>query len=333
MAKTQIADIINPSPQFADSIVEMTTELSAFWSSGIVRRDADLDEFASGRGDTFDLPFWNDLVGESEVLSDSAALTPAKLDQSKDRAVKHFRGRAWSANDLPGILAASDPMDVAVNLIGGWWARAMQTDILLPSLAGIFDTALAATHVLDVSIEDGNAAAEDNLINRTNITRAMNLLGDHWADFSALSMHSTPFSKLQLDDVIDFEPISEQGLEIPRYAGRTVITDDGMPAVAGATSGFKYTTYIFANGSVGHGEAAFESPGGPEKANESDRDILAGDDIITSRRHFILHPRGVQFSGTIAGAAPTSAELADGANWTKAWQDKNIKVVALITNG
>lgn len=332
MAKTQIADIIKPEPLFRDSVVERSTELSAFWQSGIVRSDPTLDGFASGKGSIFDLPFWNDLSGVSEILSDSGALTPTKLDQSKDRAVKHFRGRAWSANDLAKALAGDDPIDRVVEFVASWWARAMQVDVLLPSLQGIFVTALAATHVIDIAIEDGDNALDANLIGSDAVIDVQNLLGDHWMAITAMAMHSKPFSRLQKLNLIEFMPLAQQNIEVPTFLGRRVIVDDGMPVAAGSTSGSKYTTYLFGDGAVGHGEGRAPSLEDSE-AIETDRDALAGDDIFVTRRHFILHPRGVQFSGTPAGASPSTAELQNGANWTKAWQDKNIQIVQLITNG
>ena len=50
-----------------------------------------------------------------------------------------------------------------------------------------------------------------------------------------------------------------------------------MPVVAGSTSGNKYTTYLFGEGAVGHGEGGAPSLEDIE-AVETDRDALAGDD-------------------------------------------------------
>jgi hypothetical protein len=62
-----------------------------------------------------------------------------------------------------------------------------------------------------------------------------------------------------------------------------------------------------------------------------DRDTLAGDDILVHRRHFIMHPRGVRFTGSPVGVSPSTAELQLGANWAKVWEDKNIRIVAVHT--
>lgn len=332
MAKTQIADIVKPEPMFRDSVVERTTQLSELWSSGIVGREAEFDEFASNKGSIVEMPFWNDLSGASEVLSDSGSLTPAKIDQSKDRAIKHFRGRAWSANDLAKALAGDDPMDRVVDLVGGYWARTMQSDILLNTLSGIFDTTLASSHVLDLAVDAIADHTDATLIGSDAVIDAQNLLGDAWMSVVAIAMHSKPFSRLQKLNLIEFQPVAGQSLEVPMFLGRRVIVDDGMPVVAGTTDGFKYTSYLFGAGAIGHGEGGAPSLEDNE-AVETDRDALAGDDIFVTRRHFVLHPRGVQFSGTPAGVGPTNTELSTGGNWQKAWQDKNIRILKLVTNG
>jgi hypothetical protein len=70
----------------------------------------------------------------------------------------------------------------------------------------------------------------------------------------------------------------------------------------------------------------------PEEAAEIDRNALASDTFFVNRKRFILHPRGVRWIGTPAGASPTNAEIAIGTNWVKVYLDKNIRVVAVRHN-
>ncbi|WP_457814147.1 hypothetical protein U8C43_23815 [Sinorhizobium meliloti] len=57
-------------------------------------------------------------------------------------------------------------------------------------------------------------------------------------------------------------------------------------------------------------------------------------ETVWYRRHWVMHPRGVAFSGTPASAAGvTDAELATGANWTRAYDPKLVRMVAVVTNG
>lgn len=102
--------------------------------------------------------------------------------------------------------------------------------------------------------------------------------------------------------------------------GKRVIIDDGCPASAGV-----YTTYLFGEGAIGYGNGSAPVP------TETDRDSLAGDDILINRQHFLLHPRGVKFtSASVAGASPTNAELETATNWSCVYENKNIRIVAFI---
>jgi hypothetical protein len=98
--------------------------------------------------------------------------------------------------------------------------------------------------------------------------------------------------------------------------------------VAGATSGFVYTSYLFGRGAIARGN------GQPPVPVETDRNSLSGEDYLVTRRHYILHPRGVAFANaSVVGASPTNAELATATNWNRVYSKKNIRLIALKTNG
>lgn len=332
MAVTKIADIVKPEPIFRDYMVERTAQKSRIFQSGMVNRDPEISTFASGKGSIFELPFWNDVTGSSEILDDSNALTPASMSTEKERAIKHYRGAAWQANDLAAALAGDDPLESVLNQVGQYWARDMQRQILVPSLTGIFDGPLSSTHVKDVAIEDGNNAGDSEKISTQNILDTVALLGDSWDQITAMVVHSVVYFKMVSLNLINFEPLSEQGITIPRFLGREVIVDDSVYTEAGNTSGTKYSTYMFGQGAVAFGEGSAPSLS-DEEAVETDRDSLAGNDIFITRRHMIFHPRGLKFTGTPSGTSPSKSELEDGSNWAKAFEDKNIPILELVTNG
>jgi hypothetical protein len=326
MPATKIADILVPDVWVPYMIVR-TAELSALFQSGIITQSEQLNALASGGGTLFDMPFFNDLSGDSEVLSDSTALSVNKITTAKDVAVKHFRGKAWGANDLAKALSGADPMGAIADLVAAYWSRDFQKT-LISTLRGVFAaTSMATTHVHNVAIEDGNAATATNKISATTTIDAFSKLGDQTDSLSAIAMHSVPYYNLLKQDLIEFEQPSEQGKPIQRYLGRQVIIDDGCPVVNGTTSGKKYTSYLFGAGAIGYGE------GNPETPVETDRDSLQGEDYLINRRHFILHPGGVKWQGTAAGTSPTNAELATGTNWARVYDAKLVKVIALISNG
>lgn len=325
---TRVADIIVPEI-WTPYMIEKTKEKSLLWKSGIIQQNETFDDRARGGGSTINMPFFADLDGEDEVLSDTSPLTPDKIGAGQDVAVKHYRGKAWGTNDLAASLAGSDPAEAIASLVADYWARRMQA-LLISTLRGVFaSTLMVSEHVRDISIADGNNATASNLISSNAAIKSFGLMGDELDALIGIAMHSDIYYALLAQDVIEFEQPSEQGATIQRYKGRTVIVDDTLPKVAGGTSGFVYSTYMFGPGAVGYGE------GEPKTPTETDRDSLQGDDYLINRREFLLHPRGVKWTSaaTVAGKSPTNAEIQAANGWERAYERKNVRLVELRTNG
>lgn len=290
MAKTLVSDVIEPAiwvPYFR----ERSTELSRLFQSGIIMDDPEVRAEVQGGGSIINMPFWQALSGASQGLDDNTSLTVGKVSGAQDKAIKHFRGDARSVNDLAKYFSGDDPAQAIADAWANWWNRDFQKTILIPSLTGIFATALSSTHVNDIASEDFDAEGtpSDFLIDSETIIDTIGLLGDHWDMITGMAMHSTPFRRLQKLGLIETEQLQDQDIEINRFQGREVIVDDGMPTEAGTTSGTKYTTYLFGMGSIGFGESDIPE----DEAFESDRDILASDTVLVTRRHFVLHPREI----------------------------------------
>lgn len=329
MAKTQIADVIVPEV-FNPYVVQRTAELSALRRSGIISNNPELDRLASSGGRLINMPFWDDLTGDDEVLSDNGALTPQKITAGQDVAVLLMRGKAWSANDLAKALSGDDPMRAIGDLVAEYWVR-MEQKTLISILDGVFaDNAAndAGDLVKNIATEDGDTATEANKLSAEAVIDAATLLGDAAGKLTAIAVHSIVYANMQKNNLIDFEPTNTQNIGWGTYLGKTVIVDDGLAPVAGTTSGFKYKTILFGQGAIGLGNGAAPVP------TETDRDSLAGDDILINRRHYILHPRGIKFTdSSVAGSSPSNSELANAANWDRVYEKKNIRLVELVTNG
>jgi hypothetical protein len=329
MAKTLISDIIVPSV-FAPYALERTATLSEIIQSGIAGLDPEFDRLASGPGKNVDMPYWKDLVGASEVLSDSSPLTLDKVTTGQDTAALHNRGKAWGSNVLAKWLAGDDPMRQIADLVAGFWARDLQT-MLLKVLDGLFDNTsgvLRTTHRLNLysdvaagSITDAMRLTGDTFVDATV------KLGDAGSRLAAVAMHSDVEAFLRKRDLIDYVPDSQGKPIIRSFQGRRVVIDDGCPKVAGTNSP-AYTTYLFGPGAFALGNGALEAA----EAVEVGRDTLASDDLLVNRKRFILHPRGVRWTGTAAGASPTNTELGTATNWSKVYADQNIRIVAVRHN-
>jgi len=146
MAKTQIADVIVPT-EFEKYAIQRTAALSAFYQSGIVQTDPEFDALAEQGGTEAHLPFWSDISGARQPLSDSAPLTTQKITADQDICRIHNDGQAWSVNQLAKALAGDDPMNAILELVGTYWARVNQ-GVLISSLKGLFGAATMAGNQL-----------------------------------------------------------------------------------------------------------------------------------------------------------------------------------------
>lgn len=313
MAVTKIQNVIVPDV-FNPYVVEKTAELSALFQSGIIRPDAALDTLARTGGTLLQMPFWTDLTGADEVLSDAAALTPQNIAASKDIARLHARGKAWGVNDLAKALSGDDPMAQIGNLVADYWARRFQA-LLISTLTGVFASSSMSGNVHNISAVTGADA-----FTGSTFIDAAHKLGDAESKLTAVMVHSLVFATMRKQNLIEFIPNSEGVYNIPTYLGKRVIVDDSMPVSSGV-----YTTYLFGEGAIGYGEGEAPVP------TETDRDSLAGEEYLINRRHFIMHPRGVKWNeASVAGEFPTNAECEAAANWTRVYSNKNIRIVKFV---
>lgn len=335
MAETLVSDVIVPEV-FVPYVIERTAELSRIFQSGIVNQDPEFAMRAAAGGQTVNMPFWQDLSGDDQVLSDSGALTTKKIAASADIAAIHNRGDAWQTNDLAGLLAGDDPMAAIGDLVAAYWARKSQGH-LVNTLSGIFGAATMANLELDICVDPGPGTPDaTNTLNGDTFIDAKQLLGDAKDKLVAIVMHSAVEADLLKQDLIDYIPQSEGKEMLKTFQGLEVIVDDGVPTET-VDSKTVYHTFVFGRGAVAMGvarvnEAPIEGGHGTWEV-EFARNALAGQNILINRRRFILHPRGIKWtSASVAGLSPTNAEMATATNWVRVYEEKNIRIVKIRHN-
>lgn len=317
MAIVRIGDVIQPTV-FTDYVTQQTMVVSNVLNSGIATNDSEFDALASGPNTTINMPYFNDLTGDSEVMSDTGALTPGNIGTNKDVARKQGRARAWGANGLSALLSGADPMNSIGNLVTNYWARDRQK-VLLSTLSGIFASASMASKVLNISAGTDGAA----LIDGVSFIDATQLMGDAKDSLTAVVMHSAVEAYLAKKQLIEYVQDANQSVRVPYFMGKRVIVDDAMPF---NTTTKVATMYLFGEGALAWGNGSHPNI----IETEVDRDSLAstGEDFLINRNIFILHPRGVKFTDTaVVGNFPTNAELATGTNWSLVYEPKAVRMV------
>nr|DAJ08670.1 MAG TPA: major capsid protein [Caudoviricetes sp.] len=331
MAITKISDVIVPE-LFNKYVINRTMELSEFFKSGIVVNSPEFNALASEAARTHNMPFFEDLQGDSEPTLEDVKMTPAKIGSNKDVSTTILRQKMWAATNLSAALAGADPMKAIGDLVANYWARDMQKE-LISILAGVFGTTTAdpsgspaaetrmKDHILDLS---GGKTADAKLISASAFIDACQMLGDAQAQLTGVAMHSATKSYLKKKNLIETERDSTD-VEFDTYQGRRVTVDDGCPV----NSDGVYTTYLFGNGAVAYGEGIPEG----HVPTEVDRDKQTGGgiDYLINRKAFILHPRGIAYTGAKREhvETPTRAELAMAENWKPVYEPKQLRIVAI----
>lgn len=334
MDNTLIANVIVPEV-FNPYVLERTAERAKFYMGGIITADSSFDILATRGGKLINMPFWQDLSGDDEVLSDSSSLTTANITAAQDVAALLMRGRAWQVNDLAHALSGSDPMMAIGDLVSDYWARRMQAT-LVSSLTGVFADNVA-NDAGDMTADVAGATVADIAV-ATKMSGdvfidGQKTFGDALGQIAGIAMHSHVYNNLKKIDNISFDKESVGATEIERYRGLPIIVDDKLPYTPAAGTGdtdaaAQYTTYLFGNGAFALGQGSAPVP------TETDRDSLGGNDILVTRHHYIMHPRGVAFeSSSVVGASPSNAELALATNWNRVYERKNVRIAQIITNG
>jgi len=339
MAKTLVSDVVVPEV-FVPYVIERTAEKSRLIQSGIVDADAQFDQLASQGGRTIEMPFWQDLDGDDEVLDDSSSMTPGKIRAAQDAAAKVIRGRGWSYNDLAGLLAGDDPGRAIGELVASYKARRLQKQ-LLSLLTGIFasGTGLDTTNTLDLHVTSGGGTpGAGNILNGTTFLDAQQKLGDEKDRLTGIMMHSQVETLLRKLDLIDYIPDSQgSGMIMKTFQGLEVIVDDSITTET-VDSKTVYHTFLFGQGAIAFGIGRKPEPvdgavPGSTWEVEFSRDAAAGDSTLWCRWLNIMHPRGVKFTdASVAGKTPSNAELATAANWTRVFEAKNVRIVRIRSN-
>jgi hypothetical protein len=318
---TRIIDIIQPEV-FTPYTIQRTMELSNLIQSGIAENNSEFDNLASGPNTLINMPYWNDLTGEPEVMNDTGETIPGKITANKDVARKQGWVKSFGANALAALLSGDDPMRAIADLFASYWTRQTQK-ILLSILDGVFASSTMVDKVLDITTED---EPDKQFLDARSFIDATQLMGDAKDALVAVMMHSAVEAYLAKNDLIETIQESKSKIEIPTFLRKRVIVDDAMtfdPATGAAEM------YIFGYGAIAWGNGSHPDILQTEVVRKGLS--LAGEDILVNRRLPLLHPRGIKWTeANIEGVFPNLVELENGLNWERVYEPKAIRIVKFI---
>lgn len=345
MATVQISDIYN-ALTFGGFIQEAQKELNRFVSSGVAVRSPQIDEQKLQGGRLGQLTGYAPLTyGEPSYTTDdnTSDLVPRKLSDQVQEFRMASRADAWSTMDLARELALQDPVAAITSRIGGFWAHDDENRII-NSLLGVLadnDANDSDDMFISVASDASDAVADTERINSERILDALQTMGDHAQNITAMAVHSAIHTRLKKLNLIDYIPDSEGRVQFESYQGKRLVVDDNLPAVAGSNR-ITYTCILFAAGAVVWGN------GRVNRMSEVTRNPLAGDgggeEILISRIANVWHPVGFTFkSATLTGhvgdkstagtTQPGYADLKLAANWDRVFTNrKSIPLAFLKVN-
>lgn len=322
MPVTRIADVIQPEI-FTPYTIQRTMDLSVLIQSGIAENNAEFNTLASGANTLVNMPFWEDLTGDAEVMDDAGNHTPGNIGSSADVARKLGFVKSFGANALSAMLSGADPMKAIADLFAAYWNRQYQ-GVLLTVLDGIFASATMAEKVRDITALVGDLA----LINGKTFLDAQQLMGDAKDLLTGVMIHSQTENYLAKNDLLEYVADSQGKTRVPYFMNKRVIVDDSIAFDTGTGAS---EAYLFGAGAIAWGNGNHKDILQTETIH--DGMSLAGEDILVNRRISILHPRGVKWVEPVAGTAkafPNLTELATGTNWTRVYEPKKIRVVKFM---
>ena len=320
MAVTRISDVVVPELWTPNFLLE-DPALVAFFNSGLVQRDAQIDAFAKGEGSVYHIRHLNDLENVAENISNDDPAdksTPNKITSGEQRAVKLMRNNSWSSMDLVAALVDPDPVAAIRSRIANYWARRFQANVISEAKGILADNVANNGGDMLTTVAgtiDGGAFID-----------ATAQMGDASGVLNGIVMHSKQYADLQKAQLIEYMRDADANINFPTYLGKRVVVDDGMP-VEGAGTDRVFTAILFAAGAFRMGVGSLKTP--TEVQRIPDAGNGEGQEVLYSRQHWIMHPRG--FSVDAALSNPTNAQLELANSWDRVFGRKQVPFAFLKT--
>lgn len=337
MARTgEVSGFYFDKEVFTDYMAEQEFVNPGIIASGILQNDIAITNAIGAKGNVGTIPFFAPLDGTDNALNDdgNANNTPIELTGKKQSFMAISRMRAWKEKDYTRYLTGVSPLQhLADNLVDPYYKIEWQK-VLLSIIKGAMGVVGLENHKTDISITTGSIA-DGNKINETSfIDLGQKALGQGASRFSLIFMHSAPFARLQGLKLINYDKYTIgdavlKEITLPTYNGKIVIQDDSL--VDTSVAGFPiYTSYMVGKGAI------LESPKEvPNPYYENfDPETNGGVNKIYTKQAHIYHPNGLSIAfDKIAAESPTNAELATAGNWSLAFNEKNVAISMIKSNG
>ena len=199
-----------------------------------------------------------------------------------------------------------------------------------------------ANHIMDISAvkpESGTTSVTDaNKIDETTMIFAQQkALGDASNGFGLAIMHSYILARYKALGLVEYAKYNnanglQQEVNLPTINGLVVIPSDRYTTIVGSDGEpIKYVTTIAGRGAL---LTARKTNYNEPYYTDYDPESKAGIEKLYTKEGRVLHPNGFSLDvSKISEESPTKAELGTEGNWSLAFNEKNVRIGQIISNG
>lgn len=324
---------------FSEYMAEQPTWNDRIINSGILVQDSTIMDLIGTKGNVATLPFYVPIdENDDPALNNDGETnnTPSEISGKKQTAMLIQRMKAWKAQDFTKELTGADPMTHVANSVAGFYRQTRVRDLM-----AIVDAVLSldgmANHITDLSEATGTGTVTDaNKVDETSLIFAkQKAIGDSDGNMGLLFLHSYMYAKYQALGLVDYNKYTVTNalagdVNLPSINGFIPIVSDRYTVDLSKTNPV-YKTYMIGAGSIlTCPKTNYEDP----YYADYDPETKAGIRKLYTKQGYVLHPNGFSIAANkIKKESPTNAELSAKANWSLVYDEKNIRMGMIKSNG
>lgn len=327
---------------FSDYMAEQPTWNDRILASGILVQDNTIMDLIGEKGNVATLPFYVPIDAEEDpALNNDGETdnTPSEISGKKQTCMLIQRMKAWKAQDFTKELTKADPMTHVANSVNGYYQQVRTKDLMI-TVDAVLSLDAVKNHITDITATpptSGSITVTDaNKIDETTLIFAQQkAIGDSADTMGLLFLHSYIYARYKAMGLVDYNKYTinnamERNIELPTINGFIPFVSDRF-TVDTSGDAVVYKTYMIGSGSVlTCDKTNYEDPYYPDY----DPETKAGIRKLYTKQGYVMHPNGFSLDvSKIAKESPTNAELGKKANWSLAFNEKNIRMGMIKSNG
>lgn len=324
---------------FTQFMTEQAPWRNELMVSQAVVEDSTILGMLGDKGNIATIPFYKPISLEDytpENYDGETDQNPKSLSGGAQTCVMTGRMQSWSAASFGAGLTGADPIGYVGGQVNGYYQQLWE-DLMFRVAVSVLGISGLSSHITSIALSGAGVPDATNKHDAETLINAKQKAFGDMADDSPglLFMHSKVYANYQKLKLVDYEKYTVTDAlgkthGIPSIGGDLVrVRDRGTVFTANGNA--NYRTFLF-----GPGAFLTARKGNIDRPYYVDYDPKTdgGTDLLYTKEARVLHPNGVSFDPTgMAKKSPTDTELTTTANWTLKYDEKNVKISSIVSNG